>query len=87
MSTGARLGLHPVPMRTRGLPRRTPSVVIPRGTCPGSGILHSLLQTPNLTLLILSSSQAQTGGPGIASLPSLLEVGRAGRAHTRHLES
>lgn len=86
---GARLGQHPFfPMLTRDHPRRsnrlsTSSMMTPQGTCPGSGILHSLFQTPNLTLSPLwSSSQAQTKGPGIISLPSLLEVGRAGRAGT-----
>lgn len=90
---GSRLRQGPLPIDANSWPARifsrtgTQSVRIPQNTRAGRGSPHSLFQTLDFTLSpLLSSGQTRTRGPGIISLPSLWEVGRAGRALTRHLE-
>lgn len=90
---GSRVRQGPLPIDANSRPARifnrpgTHSVRIPQDTRAGRGSPHSLFQTPDFTLSpLLSSGQTRTRGPGIISLPSLREVGRADRALTRHLE-
>lgn len=93
MSIWSRLRQRSLPIDANSWPARifsrpgTQSVRIPQNTRAGRGSPHSLFQTLDLTLSpLLSSGQTRTRGPGIISLPSLWEVGRADRALARHLE-
>lgn len=90
---GSRLRQRPLPIDANSWPARifsrpgTQSVRIPQNTRAGRGSPHSLFQTLDFTLSpLLSSGQTRSRGPGIISLPSLCEVGRADRALARHLE-
>lgn len=90
---GSRLRQRPLPIDANCWPARifsrpgTQSVRIPQNTRAGRGSPHSLFQTLEFTLSpLLSSGLTRTRGPGIISLPSLWEVGRADRALARHLE-